>query len=106
MILYFDTSAISKYFHTESGSAQVIRLIDDKANIIWLSELATTEFSSACHRKFRMGEINAKDLQLALTGFEAASAKWNIEALSALQAKEANRIIRNYGKAAGIRTLD
>lgn len=58
MKVYFDTSAIAKYFHSEEGSEQVIKLIDDGDSIIWISELATTEFLSAFYQKFRMGEIN------------------------------------------------
>jgi predicted nucleic acid-binding protein len=106
MKIYFDTSAIVKYFHSEAGSLQVIELIDDDNNAIWISELARIEFLSAFHRKFRMDEINDETLQGVIAAFEGKMNVWNIEPFSALQTEEANRIIREHGKTIGIRTLD
>jgi predicted nucleic acid-binding protein len=106
MKIYFDTSAIAKYFHNEGGSVQVIEMIDDNSNTLWISELARIEFSSAFHRKFRMGEISAETLQDVITAFESKMNVWHIEPFSALQTEEANRIITEYGKTIGIRTLD
>ena len=106
MKAYFDTSALSKYFHEESGTEQVIKLVEDNSNTVWISELATTEFLSAFHRKFRMKEIDAEALQRVMMAFDSKAALWNIEPFSTLQTAEANRIIREYGKSIGIRTLD
>lgn len=39
MNLFFDTSALVKYFHSETGTTQVINLIDDSNNVIWVSDL-------------------------------------------------------------------
>ena len=106
MKVYFDTSAIAKYFHNEEGSEQVIKLIDDTSSTIWISELATIEFLSAFHRKFRMGEISEHALQEVITAFESKAATWNVEPFSILQTEEASHIIAEYGKITGIRTLD
>ncbi len=106
MTAYFDTSALAKYFHTESGSTAVINILDDGDNTIWISELAITEFLSAIHRKLKMGEITIEVLQSTIKAFESKSAAWNIEPFSTLQTEEANRIIKEYGKTVGIRTLD
>jgi predicted nucleic acid-binding protein len=106
MKAYFDTSAIAKYFHDEMGSVDVIKIIDDPNNTIWISELAITEFLSAFHRKFRMSEINLETLQDVMTAFESKAAVWSIEPFSTLQTEEANRIISTYGKTISIRTLD
>jgi predicted nucleic acid-binding protein len=103
---YFDTSALAKYFHDESGSADVIDIIDNIDNAIWISELAIIEFNSAFHRKLRMNELNPETLQTVKEAFENKSVAWNIEPFSSLQTAEANRIIDKYGKSFGIRTLD
>ncbi len=52
MNLFFDTSALVKYFHEEPGTARVTALIDEPDHRVWLSELARVEFVSAMHRKF------------------------------------------------------
>jgi predicted nucleic acid-binding protein len=98
MKVYFDTSAIAKYFHNEEGSEQVIRLIDDASSAIWISELATIEILSAFHRKFRMGEISEPALQEVITAFESKAATGNVEPFSNLQTEEAGHIIAEYGK--------
>ena len=106
MTAYLDTSALAKYFHTESGSASVVEIIDNPDNIIWISELAITEFLSAIHRKYRMGEVSTEILQKVADAFEIKVTGWNIEPVSTLQTEEASKIIKEYGKSAGIRTLD
>ena len=44
MILFFDTSALVKYFHVEEGTEQITALINDPNNEIWILELARIEF--------------------------------------------------------------
>ena len=37
MILYFDTSALVKYFHEETGTKTVTKLLDNPENEIYVS---------------------------------------------------------------------
>lgn len=106
MKIYLDTSAIVKYFHEEEGASQVIEIIDDPENTLWISELAVTEFLSAFHRKCRMGEINPEILQTVDAAFQSKISRWNIEPFSTLQTEEAQKIIMDFGRTIGIRTLD
>ena len=62
MILFFDTSALVKFFHREEGTDVVISLITDRGNRVWLSELARLEFVCALHRRYRMKEIEEDQL--------------------------------------------
>ncbi len=62
MILFFDTSALVKYFHVEKGTEQVTTLINDSNNEIWVLELARIEFISALFRKYRAHIINDKHI--------------------------------------------
>jgi predicted nucleic acid-binding protein len=48
--LFFDTSALVKYFHPEAGTAHVIELMDNASNTLWVSDLARIEFINALYR--------------------------------------------------------
>ena len=56
MILFFDTSALVKFFHREKGTDIVVSLITDPHNDVFVSELVRLEFACALHRRFRMKE--------------------------------------------------
>ena len=66
MILFFDTSALAKFFHNEEGTEAVTDLLNSQENEPWILELATLEFISVLHRRFRGKEINEKSLLDAL----------------------------------------
>ena len=53
MILFFDTSALVKFFHREEGTDVVVSLISDLKNELWVSELARLEFIHAPSRFFQ-----------------------------------------------------
>lgn len=53
MNLFFDTSALVKFFHTEEGTDKVTELINSEENEIWISEVAGLEFLSAILRRLR-----------------------------------------------------
>ena len=49
MILFFDTSALVKFFHRDEGPELVISLITDPGTRVWVSERARLEFVCALH---------------------------------------------------------
>jgi len=104
VILFFDTSALVKYFHVEKGTEQVTALINDSCNEVL--ELARIEFISALFRKYRMKSINDNQLELAIGGFEEEYNGFNVAPLSQLVALEAESLLKKYGKIEGLRTLD
>lgn len=106
MTLFFDTSALVKYFHREHGSDKVEELIDSVENTVWLSELSRIEAMSAFHRRFRMGEIDAEALAEAVSGFDEELARFRVQPLNTLIAKEAEMLIRKHGHNYSLRTLD
>ena len=57
MNLFFDTSALVKFFHEEDGTDRVTMWITSPDNEIWVSEIAHLEFISVVYRRFRNGEI-------------------------------------------------
>lgn len=81
MNLFFDTSALVKYFHLEAGTSQVIELIENPVHQIWVSDLARIEFVSALYRKLRRGDINSLQLQETLSGFDFEWVQFNRQPL-------------------------
>lgn len=106
MNLYFDTSALVKYFHNENGTDVVTELIHNEVNICWILEIAHLELSSAVYRRYRNNEINDEQLATTLSGFKKESLRFNIEPLNNLTVKEALELMNQFGKSYGLKTLD
>jgi len=104
--LFFDTSALVKYFHPEIGTEQVTALIHDEVNKVWISELARVEFCSALFRRFRAREIDEQQLATALDGFDETLANFRVQALGSPITEEAEHLLRKYGKTEGLHILD
>jgi predicted nucleic acid-binding protein len=106
MNLFFDTSALVKFFHKEEGTQKVTELINNENNVIWISDLASLEFYSAVFRRFRNKEIDEDELEAAISGFEEQIASFNVESLGDVIIEEANSLLKEYGKGYGLRALD
>jgi predicted nucleic acid-binding protein len=106
MNLFFDTSALVKFFHEEEGTETVTDLILDRNNEIWILELARLEFFSAVFRRFRNKELDEKQLNTAVNSFEDQVDRFNIEPLGHAVLEEATLIIKNYGRTLGLKALD
>jgi len=106
MNLYFDTSALIKFFHTEEATDIVTHLIEREENIIYISEVAKIEFYCALYRRFRNNEINEDNLGKAIKGFEIQIKDFNIEPLGSTVIREAENLIKRFGGDHGLRALD
>lgn len=106
MNLFFDTSALVKIFHEEQGSASVTTLIQDPGNAVWILDLARLEYASALFRRHRNREIDDVLLEEAIAGFDEQCGSYHVEPLSPAFVQEAERLLREYGKKHGLRTLD
>jgi predicted nucleic acid-binding protein len=106
MKLFFDTSALVKYFHNEQGSQQVIELIENKNNKIWVSDLARIEFVSALHRKFRNKELDMLQLNEALKGFDSEWNHFHVQPLGDAVITTADKLLRENADQYKLRALD
>jgi predicted nucleic acid-binding protein len=106
VILFFDTSALVKFFHREAGTDVVVSLITDRENRVWLSELARLEFACAVHRRYRMKEIEEDQLEKALDGFSSECARFNTRKIGSAVLDEAEALVNRLGKSVGLRALD
>jgi len=106
MRLYFDTSALVKYYYEEQGSEYVTELIQDETNEIIISEISIIEFTSSLYKKFRTKELSEDDLETAINEFQLSLSDFIIEPFTSMVRENAEKIISKYGKESGIRTLD
>ena len=67
MNLFFDTSALVKFFHKEAGSSKVEELILNNHNNVWIINLARIEFASALHRRYRNRELLLIQLTMSMS---------------------------------------
>ncbi len=98
MNLFFDTSALVKYFHEEEGTELVTRLINSEENEVWVLDLFRLEFISALYRRFRNKEINEMVLSEAIIGFEETITCFNIEPMGRTIIQEAEVLVKEYCK--------
>ena len=63
-------------------------------------------YMSALFRRFRNKEINDKQLKEAISGFNEEISFFNVELLRQAVIKEAESLLKKYGKTQGLRTLD
>lgn len=106
MKVFFDTSALVKYFHEEEGTDIVTQLIENMDNDVWISELALVEFVSALHKKYRAGELGQREVALALDGFAETCAGFSVEPMGQAVSQEAVALLNQYGPTHFLRTLD
>ncbi|RJR44002.1 MAG: PIN domain-containing protein [Desulfobacteraceae bacterium] len=106
MILFFDTSALVKFFHREEGTDVVVSLITDPGNSVWLSELARLEFVCALHRRCRMKEIEEDQLSKVIEGFTSEFSRFNTRKIGSAVLEEAETLVNRLGKSIGLRALD
>lgn len=106
MKVFFDTSALVKYFHEEEGTDIVTPLIENMDNDVWISELAFVEFVSALQKKYRAGVLGKREIALALDGFTETCAGFSVEPMGHSISQEAIALLNQYGPTHNLRTLD
>jgi predicted nucleic acid-binding protein len=70
MQYFFDTSAVVKIYHQETGSDRILPLYRS-GDTIMISELSKVEFLSTVHKKLRTGEITGETLDALKNRFFA-----------------------------------
>lgn len=106
MNLFFDTSALVKFFHEEEGTDIVTDLILEQNNEVWISELGRLEFISAVFRRFRNKELDEGQLNTAVDFFENQITGFNVESLGHAVLEQAELFIKKYGRTYGLKALD
>lgn len=70
MLIFLDSSALVKYYLTESGSTWMRSLVDDPQKIILVSGIALPEVTSALARRQREGFFGKRFLRQSYQSFQ------------------------------------
>lgn len=104
---FCDTSAIIKLYHDETGSDWMEALFNDANASIIISELTRVELYSAICKKVRTQEITKNACDEAINNFEKdCQERFLVTLLDSRVVKKAQTLLKTYGKAQSIRTLD
>ena len=108
---FFDSSALVKRYHPETGTADVNRLFSEQHSRHFIARLAVVEVQSALVRKVREGLISLTDLNVVHQRFleEITQRRLQVVRMTDLHYHTAERLIRQYGPQPGqprLRTLD
>ena len=105
---FFDTNAIVKYYHSESGSDYVTSLLLAPSNVIFISDLSIIESISTFAKKVRTVEISSdifKKIQQKLLG-DIKSDTFIVEKLTRHHNLIAINLLNDYATKFSLRTLD
>lgn len=106
MNLFLDTSSLFKLYHKETGTEIVDQIfIDNSIATIFLSEVASIEFSSTVWKKVRTLEISETQALAMIKLFEADFAIYTFVQVDKEIIRLARELLAKYGKH-GLRTLD
>jgi len=105
---FFDTSAISKHYHVESGTANVDALLGLPNVRQVISRLSVVEFHSVFAKKVRIGDLDPAHFQKLTRRFrgDVGARRLRVIRLTAAHFQLAERLIRRIGLTNGLRTLD
>jgi len=106
MQYFFDTSAVVKIYHRESGTERILPLYQG-GEVIVISELSKVEFSSTIHKKMRTGEITADTLEAVKNRFFAdCSSRFVVIHVASFIVDAALEIMNTLGRANHLFSLD
>ena len=105
MKAFLDTSSLLKLYHSEEGSERLQEILSIDAEVIYLSEIAKIEFSSAIWKKIRQKDLTKEIGNAVISCFEEDSDKFKWIPLNSDVIKSASDLLKKYGDD-GLRTLD
>ena len=105
---FFDTSAFTKRYHIEVGSARVASIFEADDSIVQISNLGILEAQSAFGMKVRTGQITeAKAISLrALVLKDVSTGVVEVMTLDPIHFAAAALLVSKYGFTRRMRTLD
>ena len=105
MNIFIDTSSLLKLYHKEEGTDELLELLSEKTEHIYLSELAKIEFNSAVWKKVRTKEFTEKNAKQIIQFFENDFNKYKWISVETVILNSAKELIKQYGNNS-LRTLD
>ena len=78
---FFDTSALVKLYHEETGTEKLSELIARQNPVIVISDIASVEMVSALAKKVRTAEIDIPTFKEAVLAFESDLSNFRVVAV-------------------------
>ena len=105
---FLDTSALSKHYHAEVGTADVDAIFQTPGVQIYISRLAAVEYRSALAKKVRSNQLTEAAYQHLCILFEADVAQKIIKVGRVREShfQRASALIEKYALTQNMRTLD
>lgn len=107
-IYFFDTSAIAKNYHLETGSLQVDTLLNEPQSTFFISRLSVVEMQSVFALKVRTGVLTESEFHNLRYRSLADVANRRLQVIRLLTShfQKAERLINRYATSRSLRTLD
>ena len=98
MIYFFDTSALVKRYHQESGSHLIHEIFSQEDKAILISQITVLETVAAVNRLFRMGILEESDLKSTLVKLQEDCEDGTILVIELIQdfLQKSKDLILNY----------
>lgn len=106
MTSYFDTSALVKLYHRESGTEAMLEIYTG-GGVIQISELARIEFLTTATRKLREGALDEQAYHVLLSKFrQDLHDRYEVLRFAPMVVEETERVLGVHGRSHPLRTLD
>jgi len=105
---FFNSSALSKFYHVELGSAEVESIVNSEENEIRISRLTVVELASGFAIKVRTKALTPEDAQLLMKQFryDLVSGRFEVFAIGDPEFRAAEFLIHRRAFHERLRTLD
>ena len=103
---FFDTSALIKLYHQESGSKFLDQMIQSDKPRIVISSICVVEIISALSKKMRMKTLKLADFDEAITLFEFDLSKFEVIQMDSATQDVAYKLVKAIGPDHNLRTLN
>lgn len=105
---FYDTSAIAKHYHTETGTAKVDALLATSGASQTVSRLGVVELHSVFAKKVRTGQLGQPDFERLTKRFrqDVRAKRLQVVRLTVAHLEKAVNLIRRIGPGQNLRTLD
>jgi predicted nucleic acid-binding protein len=106
MKIFLDTSSLIKLYHTEQGTDELDKLLDENSvQEIYLSEIAKIEFNSAVWKKVRTKDLTKEEALGIIDSFQSDYPNYSFVTTDHQLLLQARDLVAKYGLT-GLRTLD
>jgi len=108
MNIYLDSNALVKLYHTEAGTAKLVRLLDEHADdlILTIADITRIEFYSVFFKRIRKKELLPRTAKEVFSSFEQDLSMFNIVDVDNTVKQGAVDLLNSVAHTKGLTTLD